>query len=120
MPVTRAEIDTICEGLPGTRLAGPPGELVSWKVGEKMFACFGDFEDAGGVSVKCRDTDTAAMLIETGAAEKAPYFHRSWVRLPYDRTPRDEARHRLVVSYDIVRAGLPKAVRAALPERGRA
>ena len=120
MPVTRSEIDTICGKLPGTRLAMPPEELLSWKVGEKMFATFGDFEDSGGVSVKCPDVETAAMLIEAGAAEKAPYFHRSWVRLPYESTDREEARHRLCVSYDVVRSSLPKKIRTAMPERENA
>ncbi|MCE0506714.1 MmcQ/YjbR family DNA-binding protein [Roseivivax sp. GX 12232] len=117
MAVTRQEIDGICAALPGAVLAEPPGQLLSWKVGGKMFACFGDFEDSGGVSVKCPDLDTAEMLIEAGAAERAPYFHRSWVRLPYDRTAPEEARHRLTVSYDTVRAGLSKALRATLPNR---
>ena len=116
MPVTRAEVDAICGGFPGTRLALPP-ELVSWKVGEKMFATFGDFGEEQAVSVKCPDTDTAAMLIEAGAAERAPYFHRSWVRLPFETTAPEEARHRLTVSYDTVRAGLKKSVRDALPDR---
>ena len=120
MPVTRTEIDAICSSFPGTRLALPPEELLSWKVGEKMFATFGDFEDTGGVSVKCPDVDTAHMLIEAGAAEKAPYFHRSWVRLSFDATAPDEARHRLAVSYDVVRASLPKKIRTALPERENA
>ena len=117
MPVTRARIDTICAGLPGTRLAQPPEELMSWKVGDKMFACFGDFEDKGGVAVKCPDVETAAMLIDAQAAEKAPYFHRSWVWLPYAATSDDEARHRLCVSYDVIRASLPKKIRETLPER---
>ena len=82
-----------------------------------MFACFGDFEDTGGVSVKCRDVETAAMLIETGTAERAPYFHRSWVRLPYGSTEPDEARYRLLQSYDIVRRGLPAALRKSLRDR---
>ena len=117
MPVTRAEIDAVCAALPGTRLAGPPGELLSWKVADKMFACFGDFEDTGGVSVKCTDVETAAMLIEAGAAEKAPYFHRSWVRLPYPTTEAEDARHRLHQSYDTVRASLKRSVRDGLPRR---
>ncbi|MDJ0827298.1 MAG: MmcQ/YjbR family DNA-binding protein [Rhodobacter sp.] len=117
MSVTRQEIDAICAALPGTRLAEPPKELLSWKVGPKMFACFGDFEDTGGVSVKCRDVETAAMLIDAGAAERAPYFHRSWVRLPYAATDAEDARHRLTQSYDIVRASLKKAERDALPPR---
>lgn len=117
MAVTRKDIDAICAALPGTRLAGPPGELFSWKIGEKMFACFGDFEDSGGVSVKCSDAETAAMLIETGTAEKAPFFHKSWVRFAYAVSALDEVRHRLVQSYDIVRASLKKSLRDALPPR---
>jgi predicted DNA-binding protein (MmcQ/YjbR family) len=116
MPVTAGDIHAICAALPGAVRAEPP-ELVSWKVGGKMFACFGHDDAGDGVSVKCRDVDTAAMLIEIGAAERAPYFHRSWVRLPYASTDRDEARHRIEASYDIIRAGLKKSVRAALPPR---
>ena len=56
------------------------------------------------------------MLIEAGVARKAPYFHRSWVNLPED-TPTGELHHRIVTSYDIVRAGLTKKVQAALPPR---
>ncbi len=116
MTVTRGQIDAYCERLPGARLAHPP-ELVSWKVGEKMFACFGDFEDTGGVSVKTRDVETAAMLIDAGVADKAPYFHRSWVRFAYDRAEPDEVLHRIGLSYDLIRASLKKAERDALPAR---
>ena len=116
MSVTRAEVDAICAELPGATLAHPP-ELVSWKVGGKMFACFGGEADMSGVSVKCPDVETATMLIDTTAAVRAPYFHRSWVRLPFDAVDGDEARHRLHVSYDTVRAGLKKAERDALPPR---
>ena len=116
MSVSREEIDRFCAALPGSRLSGP-GELVSWKVGDKMFACFGDFEDMGGVSVKTPDVETAAMLIDAGAAERAPYFHRSWVRFAYDRAEAGDVLHWLGQSYDIVRAGLKKAVREALPIR---
>ena len=116
MTITRAELDTVCAGFPGTRLSVPP-ELVSWKVGEKMFACFGDFDDTGGVSVKTRDIETASILIDSGAAERAPYFHRSWVRFAYDRADRSEVIFRLGQSYDIVRASLKKAIRDTLPPR---
>jgi hypothetical protein len=57
------------------------------------------------------------MLIEAGAADRAKYFHKSWVRLHLDGTSADEARHRIHVSYDTVRAGLAKAARDALPQR---
>ncbi|SFJ33972.1 MmcQ/YjbR family DNA-binding protein [Jannaschia pohangensis] len=114
--MTRADIDTICAALPGATPAGA-GELDSWKVGGKMFACMAGGDTRGsedGVSVKCPDVETATMLIDAGAARKAKYFHRSWVRLPYADTDRDEAEHRIRVSYDTVRASLPKATREAL------
>ena len=117
MPVTRAEIDAFCAALPGARLAEPPAELISWKVGDKMFACFGSSEDYGGVAVKTPDTETASMLIEVGVAERARYFHRSWVWFAYDRADADEVRHRLGQSYDLIRATLKKSVRDALPAR---
>ena len=47
---------------------------------------------------------------------KAPYFHRSWIRLPLD-APEDELRHRIASSYDTVRASLTKKLQAALPPR---
>jgi predicted DNA-binding protein (MmcQ/YjbR family) len=113
MPVTRAEIDAICAALPGAEEAHPP-ELVSWKVGGRMFACFGGDGAPDGVSVKTADMDTAAMLIEAGAAVRAPYFHRSWVRLPFETTEPEEARHRIEASHAEIVRKLPKPVREAL------
>jgi predicted DNA-binding protein (MmcQ/YjbR family) len=76
-----------------------------------MFACIG--ATTPGVSVKTDSIETAEMLIDTGVAVKAPYFHRSWVNLPYE-TPADELLHRLRVSYRLVRSGLTKKAQAAL------
>lgn len=116
MSVTREDVDAVCASLPGAVAAVPP-ELVSWKVGGKMFACFGGEADMQGVSVKTNHVDTAAMLIDAGAAVRAPYFHKSWVRLPFETTTPDEMRHRVIVSYDIIRKSLPKAVKATLAAR---
>jgi len=115
--MTRTDVDTICTALPGATPAHPPKELDSWKVGGKMFACMAGGDTAGsedGVSVKCPDTETAAMLIDAGAAQKAKYFNASWVRLPYATTDVDEAKHRIRVSYDTIRATLPAAARRDL------
>ena len=114
--MTRAEVDALCAALPGATLAHPP-ELVSWKVGGKMFACFGGDGEMQGVSVKTASVETAQMLIEAEAAVRAPYFHRSWVRLPFDVTDPAEAAHRIHASYDLIRASLKKAQRDALPPR---
>ncbi|WP_165354808.1 MmcQ/YjbR family DNA-binding protein [Tropicimonas sp. IMCC6043] len=48
---------------------------------------------------------------------QAPYFHRSWVLVPFDGAPEEDVRHRIHVSYDLIRGSLPKKVREALPDR---
>ena len=107
----RKDIDSICAGFAGATASDPTTELDSWKVGGKMFACFGDRID--GVCTKTDSVETATMLIDAGAATKAPYFHKSWVLVPFGTAPEDMT-HRLRVSYDIIVAGLPKKTRDAL------
>lgn len=115
--MSRETVNQICADLPGADLSDPwGGGHDAWKVGGKMFACIGTAND--GVSVKTPDIETASMLIEAGVGVKAPYFHRSWIRLPLDVDP-DELRHRLTTSYDIVRASLTKKLQATLPPRER-
>lgn len=105
-------VNAICGALPGAEVSDPwGGGHDAWKVGGKMFACIGAVKP--GVSLKTDGIETAEMLIAAGIAERAPYFHRSWVHLP-DDTPEDELRHRLLASYRLVRGGLPKKVQAAL------
>ncbi len=111
--MTRDDVDSICAALPGAHWAShDAGGLDAWKVGDKMFACIGQAGD--GVSVKCADIDTAQFLIEIGAAIKAPYFHRSWVRVPFDTKDADEMRDRIHTSYALIRASLPKKVQAQI------
>ena len=115
--MTRAEFDSLCAAHPGAVLSGA-GELDAWKVGGKMFACFGhtDAREANTdrASVKCPDVETAQMLIDAGAAEKAAYFHRSWVSLALASLDEDEARHRVAVSYDIVLSSLTRKLRSEI------
>ena len=56
-------------------------------------------------------------FIDAGIGIKAPYFHASWVLLEWSAGA-DEIRHRLEQSYDTIRGGLTKKVRASLPPRG--
>ena len=115
--MTREAFDALCSARAGAVLSGS-GELDAWKVGGKMFACFGHADtradNTAHVSVKCSDVETAAMLIDAGIASKAPYFHRSWVQLDLEALDPNEAEHRIAVSYDTIRKGLPKSVREAL------
>ena len=111
--MSREIVSHICRRLPGAEVSDPwGGGHDAWKVGGKMFACVG--ARLPGVSVKTDSIETAEMLISTGVARKAPYFHRSWVNLPWE-TAEDELRHRLVQSYRLVRSGLTKKAQASLP-----
>lgn len=111
----RESVAAICRALPGAEVSDPwGGGHDAWKVGGKMFALIGAV--AEGVSVKCPDIETAEMLKEAGIAVNAPYLHKSWVRLP-EETETDELRHRLLASYDLVRAKLPAAIRKTLDPR---
>ncbi len=109
--MSRDVINQICAQMPGARASDPTVELDSWKVGDKMFACFGDRIE--GVCTKTDSVETAQMLIDAGAATKAPYFHKSWVLVSFD-SDADELRHRLQTSYDIIFKSLPKKVQAEL------
>ncbi|MEM8772508.1 MAG: MmcQ/YjbR family DNA-binding protein [Pseudomonadota bacterium] len=117
--MSRRSINAICKKLPGAEVSDPWAKMSppdspghdAWKVGGKMFACIGAMTP--GVSVKTDSIETAEMLIEAGVGEKAPYFHRSWVLLPFD-TDRDELRARIIESYKIVRSGLTKKAQSQL------
>lgn len=116
--MTRTEFDTLCAVHPGAVLSGP-GELDAWKVGGKMFACFGHTDTRATnddhAVVRCTDTEMARMLIETGAAGKPAYFRGAWVRLDLPDLDAGAATHRIAVSYATIRAGLTKKAQAALP-----
>ncbi|MEM7317580.1 MAG: MmcQ/YjbR family DNA-binding protein [Pseudomonadota bacterium] len=113
--MSRELVNSICKTLPGAEVSDPwGGGHDAWKIGGKMFACIGSVGD--GVSVKTPDIETATMLIDAGVGERAPYFHRSWIRIPWGGAE-DELCHRIETSYDIVRSGLTKKLQAQLPPR---
>ena len=110
--MSREQVNAICREFPGAEVSDPwGGGHDAWKVGNKMFACIGAVKP--GVSVKTDSVETAQMLIDAGVGVKAPYFHRSWVNLPWG-TDEDELRYRLENAYRIVRSGLTKKVQAQL------
>jgi predicted DNA-binding protein (MmcQ/YjbR family) len=110
--MSRDRVNSICATFPGAEVSDPwGGGHDAWKVGGKMFACIGAV--LPGVSVKTDSIETAEMLIDSGVAVKAPYFHRSWVNLPWG-SDEAEFRHRISQSYNLVRAGLSRRVQATL------
>jgi len=112
--MSRDIVNAICAKLPGAEVSDPwGGGHDAWKVGGKMFASIGAVTP--GVAVKTDSVETAAMLIEMGAGTRAPYFHRSWILLPWDMDA-EELRGRILQSYRLVRASLPRKREAELPE----
>ena len=112
--MSRERINAMCAELPGAEVSDPwGGGHDAWKVGGKMFASIGAVTP--GVAVKTDSIETATMLIEAGVGTRAPYFHRSWILLPFE-TDEDELRHRLLQSYRLVRSGLTKKQQRALPD----
>lgn len=113
--MSRAIVNAICATFPGAEVSDPwGGGHDAWKIGGKMFACIGTMDL--GVAVKTPDVETAQMLIDAGIGERAKYFHRSWVLLPWG-TEDGELRHRLETSYDLIRSGLSKKAQVDLPPR---
>ncbi len=114
--MSRKQVNAICARFPGAECSDPwDGGHDAWKIGGKMFACVGAVMP--GVSVKTDSVETAQMLIEVGVGVRAPYFHRSWINLPWG-TPEDVLAHRLAESYRLVRAGLTKKAQAELAPFG--
>jgi predicted DNA-binding protein (MmcQ/YjbR family) len=112
--MTREAVNAHCATLPGAELSDPwGGGHDVWKVGDKMFASMGSMN--AGVSIKCADPSEAAMLIDLGRAEPAPYLTRGgWVLVRWGAMEADELRARLTRSYLTVRHGLTKRVQAGL------
>lgn len=111
--MSRETVNSICATFPGAKVSDPwGGGHDAWKIGGKMFASIGAIMP--GVAVKTDSVETAAMLIEMGSGTKAPYFHASWVLLDWDME-QGELRGRLLQSYRLVRASLPRKIAAGLP-----
>lgn len=112
--MSRETVNAICRTFPGAEVSDPwGGGHDAWKVGGKMFACMGAIME--GVSIKTDSVETAQMLIEAGVGQRAPYFHRSWILLDWD-LDETELRGRLLQSYRLIVAGLPKKFQAGLEQ----
>ena len=112
--MTRAIVNAHATTLPSAAHSDPwGGGHDAWKVGGKLFAVVGALE-GNGLSVKCADIETAELLIEVGRAVPAPYFHKSWVRIPFGMVEADALCQRITLSYHLIRAKLPKKAQAAL------
>ena len=111
--MTRETVNALCATLPGATRSDPWGDgHDAWKVGDRLFAVIG--ARTPGVSVKTASPEDAALLIDMGQAVKAPYFHASWVLVPWDQATTEDLAHRIRTSYDLIVSKLPRKTRAAL------
>ena len=112
--MSRDIVNQTCGAMPGAVWSDPwGGGHDAWKVGGKLFAVVGAVE-GNGLNVKCPDVETARFLIDMGHALKAPYFHASWVRIPFGLVADDEMADRIRLSYGVIRASLTKKLQATL------
>ena len=111
--MTRETVNAICATLPGAEVSDPWGDgHDAWKVGGKMFAVVGSKNL--GLSVKTASPEDAQLLIDMGRAIKAPYFHASWVLIPWDMGTPEDLAHRIRTSYDLIFSKLLKKTRVTI------
>jgi predicted DNA-binding protein (MmcQ/YjbR family) len=115
--MTRDEVLATCLGLPAAEETYPFGDEVAViKVGRKMFALVPLSEGSGSVNLKC-DPGRALELREAYAGIRPGYHQnkRHWNTVDLDGSVEDDVVRSLIEdSYDLVVAGLPRAVRAEL------
>jgi predicted DNA-binding protein (MmcQ/YjbR family) len=115
--MTPKQVRTLCLSFPGAAESVQWGEDHVFKVGGKMFAVIGMQKGKfHGLSFKCAE-DSFAILTRLPGIEPAPYLARAhWVALRRLKAlPPAELRAYLRRAYQIVRAGLSRKLRAALP-----
>jgi len=107
--MSRELVNAICRNFPGAEVSDLG--VADTTLGNLAVRCSRALAAMPGVSVKTDSIEMAWMLIDAGIGVKAPYFHRSWVNLPWG-TSEDELHHRLAASYRRVRSGLSKKLQA--------
>ena len=115
--MTRDEVLAICLGLPAAQETYPFGEEVAViKVGGRMFALVPLSEGPGSVNLKC-DPGRALELRQAYSGIRPGYHQnkRHWNTVELDGSVEDDVVRGLIEdSYDLVVAGLRRAVRVEL------
>jgi predicted DNA-binding protein (MmcQ/YjbR family) len=119
--VTRDELFATLSAFSGAALQYPFDETTRvYKVGGKIFALAGDFDDPVRVSVKC-DPDLAEELREQHPGVVIPGYHlnkRHWNTVTLDDSVNDDdLRDWLAHSYDLVFRSLSRTIRAEITQQ---
>jgi predicted DNA-binding protein (MmcQ/YjbR family) len=118
--MTRDDVLAICLALPAAEETYPFGDEVAViKVGGRMFALVPLTEGPVSVNLKC--DPARALELRAAYAAVRPGYHqdkRHWNTVDLDGSVEDDVVRGLIEdSYDLVVAGLPRAVRTQLPQR---
>ncbi|MFZ2014529.1 MAG: MmcQ/YjbR family DNA-binding protein [Nocardioides sp.] len=116
--MTRDDVLAICLGLPAAEETYPFGDEVAvMKVGGKVFALVPLSEGSETVNLKC--DPARALELRQACAGIRPGYHqnkRHWNTVELNGTVEDDVVRGLIEdSYELVVAGLPRAIRAQLP-----
>jgi predicted DNA-binding protein (MmcQ/YjbR family) len=115
--MTRDDVLAVCLDLPAVEETYPFGEEVAvMKVGGKMFALVPLSAEPETVNLKC-DPARALELREAFPGIRPGYHQnkRHWNTVDLDGSVEDDVVRDLIAdSYDLVVAGLPRAIRAGL------
>ena len=115
--MTFEDFEAFCLSLPAATLVVQWGGTHVYKVGEKVFAMAGTGSDALDDAYVFKASDLSfEILVETGAAVRAPYLPRGgWLALTSrDALPTPDLQAYLVQSHQLVASGLSKALRKSL------
>jgi predicted DNA-binding protein (MmcQ/YjbR family) len=117
--MTRDDVLAMCLELPAAEETYPFGEEVAViKVGGKMFALVSLDDGPPSVNLKC--SPARALELREAYAGIRPGYHqnkRHWNTVDLDGSVEDDVVRGLIEdSYDLVVAGLPRAVRADLEQ----
>ena len=118
--MTRDDVLDLCAALPGAAEDYPFGDGVAvYKVAERMFALIPLDGTPASVNLKC--DPGLALELRTRYPSVSPGYHqnkRHWNTVVLDGSIADaELRWMISHSYELVVAGLPRAVRDRLPGR---
>ncbi len=115
--MTRDEFNAFCRSLPATSHVVQWGNSDVWKIGGKVFAICGWAEGEDAFTFKVSDI-AFEVLPDMPGLRPAPYLaSRGFKWIQHYAAPGlsdDELKRHIVLSYDLVAAGLAKKLRAEL------
>ncbi len=111
------DLDTlreICMAYPGATEELQWEVHLLYKVGGKIF-CIGSLNVEDGATVKVDEENFDELTAQPGIRQAGHFAKRKWITiLPEGKISLKQWKELISISYDLVKAGLPKKVQAAL------